>query len=150
MKAQQSTLALCDNLEVSPSGYYDWLRDQSAPGPRALEDRALTRDIDLIHAQSRQTYGSPRVVAALRAAGRRPGRNRIARLMKQKGLCGRQKGRYRVQTTDSTRPPIDPNRLAEAPEANQIWVADSPYILTDEGWLYLAGVLDLHSRQIVG
>ena len=115
MKAQQSTLALCDNLEVSPSGYYDWLRDQSAPGPRALEDRALTRDIDLIHAQSRQTYGSPRVVAALRAAGRRPGRNRIARLMKQKGLCGRQKGRYRVQTTDSTRPTHRPQSSGGGP-----------------------------------
>lgn len=115
MKAQQSTLALCDNLEVSPSGYYDWLRDQSAPGPRDLEDRALTRDIDLIHAQSRQTYGSPRVVAALRAAGRRPGRNRIARLMKQKGLCGRQKGRYRVQTTDSTRPTHRPQSSGGGP-----------------------------------
>ncbi len=130
------------------------VKDQSAPGPRALEDQALVRDIDLIHAQSRQTYGSPRVVAALRAAGRRHGRKRIARLMKQKGLCGRQKGRYRVQTTDSNHDhPIAPNRLAEAPEAtapNQIWVADITYIHNQEGWLYLAAVLDLYSRQIVG
>jgi transposase InsO family protein len=90
----------------------------------------------------------------LRKKGRRHGRHRIARLMKQKGLCGRQKGRHRVQTTDSNHDqPIAPNRLAEAPKAtapNQLWVADITYIETKEGWLYLAGVLDLYSRKIVG
>ena len=74
--------------------------------------------------------------------------------MRQKGICGRQKGRYRVQTTDSNHDrPVAPNRLAHAAPAsapNQIWVADITYIPTDEGWLYLAGVLDLHSRKIVG
>ena len=74
--------------------------------------------------------------------------------MKSRGICGRQKGRYRVQTTDSNHDhPIAPNHLAEAPQAtapNQIWVADITYIPTAEGWLYLAGVLDLHSRRIVG
>ena len=90
----------------------------------------------------------------LRKQGRRHGRNRVARLMKQEGLCGRQKGRYRVQTTDSNHDqPIAPNRLAEAPKAtapNQIWVADITYIQTQEGWLYLAAILDLYSRKIVG
>ena len=90
----------------------------------------------------------------LRKKGRRHGRNRIARLMKQEGLCGRQKGRYRVQTTDSNHDqPIAPNRLAEAPKAtapNQLWVADITYIETQEGWLYLAAILDLYSRKIVG
>jgi putative transposase len=74
--------------------------------------------------------------------------------MKEKGLCGRQKGRYRVQTTDSNHDqPIAPNRLAEAPKAtapNQLWVADITYIETKEGWLYLAAILDLYSRKIVG
>jgi transposase InsO family protein len=154
MKGAHSILALCANLEVSPSGYYHWLATRSAPGPRRLENQALALAVQTIHAESRQTYGSPRVVAVLRAQGLRHGRNRVARLMKDQGLCGRQKGRHRVQTTDSNHNhPIAPNRLAQAPVAttpNQIWVADITYIQTLEGWLYLAAVLDLYSRKIVG
>ena len=145
---------LCDNLQVSPSGFYDWDLRRSNPGTRAVEDEALAAAVVEIHAQSRQTYGAPRVVAALRSHGLRHGRNRVARIMKSKGLSGRQKGRYRVRTTDSNHDhPIAPNRLAEAPSPcapNQTWVADITYIPTGEGWLYLAGVLDLHSRKIVG
>ena len=154
MKDDHPILTLCLHLEVSPSGYYDWQKRRSCPGPRAAEDQALVQQIDQIHARSRQTYGSPRVVEELRKEGRRHGRNRIARLMKEEGLCGRQKGRYRVKTTDSNHDqPIAPNRLAEVPKAtapNQIWVADITYIETKEGWLYLAAVLDLYSRKIVG
>jgi len=119
-----------------------------------LENQALAEAIKTLHAQSRQTYGSPRIQAELLKAGRRHGRNRIARLMQAEGLCGRQRGRYRVLTTDSNHHhPIAPNRLAEAPEAtapNQIWVADITYIPTQQGWLYLAAILDLYSRKIVG
>ena len=154
MKNEYSILSLCQVLDVSTSGYYDWRQRQDCPGPRAVENQTLAQEIVLIHARSRQTYGSPRVMQELRKKGRRPGRHRIARLMKQKGLCGRQKGRHRVQTTDSNHDhPIAPNRLAEAPKAtapNQLWVADITYIETREGWLYLAGVLDLYSRKIVG
>ena len=154
MKLDHSILALCENLEVSPSGYYDWLKRRQAPGPRASENQALAEEIKEIHTRSRQTYGSPRIVEMLRQKGRRHGRNRIARLMQQEGLCGRQRRRYRVQTTDSNHDqPIAPNRLAEAATAtapNQIWVADITYIETGEGWLYLAAVLDLYSRRIVG
>lgn len=154
MKMDHSILTLCRHLEVSVSGYYDWQRRRLCPGPRAVEDQALAREIDQIHARSRQTYGSPRVEKELRKRGRRHGRNRVARLMKQKGLCGRQKGRYRVQTTDSHHDqPIAPNRLAQAAKAtapNQLWVADITYIETKEGWLYLAAILDLYSRKIVG
>ena len=154
MKTEYSILALCQNLEVSPSGYYDWQRRRRSPGPRARETQALVQAIEGIHTQSRQTYGSPRMVAELRRQGRRHGRNRVARLMQDRGLCGRQRGRYRVQTTDSHHDhPIAPNRLAEAPATtapNQIWVADITYIQTQEGWLYLAAILDLHSRRIVG
>jgi len=154
MKDSYSILALCANLRVSPSGVYDWQKRQNSPGPRAREDETLAQEIRQIHQRSRQTYGSPRIVDALRKNGKRHGRNRIGRLMNEKGLCGRQKGRYRVQTTDSNHDePIAPNRLATAPKPtgpNQIWVADITYIPTKEGWLYLAAILDLYSRKIVG
>src|SRR5882672_10469380 len=154
MKDEHPILTLCLHLEVSASGYYDWQRRRLCPGPRALEDQALAQAIDQIHTRSRQTYGAPRVEQALRKKGRCHGRNRVARLMKQKGLYGRQKGRYRVQTTDSNHDqPIAPNHLAQAPKAtapNQLWVADLTYIETKEGWLYLAAILDLYSRKIVG
>lgn len=145
---------LCEAMQVSPSGFYDWDHRRLNPGPRALEDQVLTSEIEEIHAASRQTYGTPRIVQSLLSRGLRHGRNRVARIMKSKGLQGRQKGRYRVRTTDSNHDhPIAPNRLSEAPATsapNQIWVADITYIPTREGWLFLAGVLDLHSRKIVG
>ena len=154
MKRDHRILTLCLHLEVSASGYYDWQQRRAAPSPRALGNALLSKDIQQIHEQSRQTYGSPRIVDALRKKGKRHGRNRIARLMNEEGLCGRQQGRYRVQTTDSNHDePIAPNRLAEAPAPsapNQIWVADITYIQTREGWLYLAAILDLYSRKIVG
>jgi transposase InsO family protein len=154
MKSDHAILLLCANLDVSPSGYYDWQRRRRTPGPRALQNQTLVSQIAGIHIQSRQTYGSPRIVEALRKQGARHGRNRIARLMREAGLCGRQKGRYRVQTTDSNHDqPIAPNLMAQAPAAaapNQIWVGDITYVETQEGWLYLAAVLDRYSRKIVG
>lgn len=154
MKNEHAVLRLCQELEVSASGYYDWQSRCSCPGPRALQDQALKQQIQSIHTGSRETYGSPRIVMELRKSGARHGRNRVARLMKQEGLCGRQKRRYRVQTTDSNHnEPVAPNRLAEAPKAsapNEIWVADITYVQTQEGWLYVAAILDLYSRKIVG
>jgi len=154
MKADHPVLALCLHLEVSPSGYYAWQKRRVCPGPRAVEDWALAQEIDQIHTRSRKTYGAPRVEQELRKKGRCHGRNRVARLMKEKGLCGRQKARYRVQRTDSNHDqPLAPNRLAQAPKAtapNQLWVADITYIETQQGWLYLAAILDLYSRKIVG
>jgi putative transposase len=154
MKNDHAILLLCQVLEVSPSGYYDWRKRRQEPGRRQKENQQLRQEIKTIHTRSRQTYGSPRILADLRKEGRKHGRNRVARLMKEQGLCGRQKGRYRVQTTDSNHDqPIAPNRLAQAspPTApNQIWVGDITYIRTPEGWLYLAAVLDLYSRKIVG
>jgi putative transposase len=154
MKNDYSIRALCEHLEVSPSGYYDWLNRRTAPGPRALANQTLVQQIRVIHSQSRQTYGSPRIVDELHKQGCHHGRNRVARLMQAAGLCGRQRRRYRVQTTDSNHDqPIAPNRLAQVPKAtapNQLWVADITYIETREGWLYLAAILDLYSRKIVG
>jgi transposase InsO family protein len=154
MKAEHSTRTLCAALAVSPSGYYDWQTRQRHPGPRRLADQALLQQLQQWHQQSRQTYGSPRLQVLLRRSGRRHGRNRIARLMRLAGLCGRQKRRYRVRTTDSRHDfPIAPHRLAQTPAPNtpnQIWVADVTYLPTTQGWLYLAAVLDLYSRKIVG
>jgi putative transposase len=154
MKDDHPIRILCLYLKVSPSGFYQWEQRQVQPCARALENQSLVREIDQIHARSRKTYGAPRIQKELRKKGRRHGRNRVARLMKEKGLCGRQKGRYRIQTTDSNHDqPIAPNHLAARPSAtapNQIWVADITYIETKEGWLYLAAILDLYSRKIVG
>ena len=154
MKPSHSILTLCHNLAVSPSGYYAWQQRRQPPGPRALTNQSLAGSIQTIHAQSRQTYGRPRVQQALRQQGHRQGRKRIARLMRAAGLCGRQQGRYRVRPTDSNHDhPIAPNRLATAPKAtapNQIWVMDITCVQTGEGWLYVAAILDLYSRKIVG
>ena len=154
MREEHSIPRLCATLNASASGYYDWCRRLTAPGPREIQNQALTEEIKAIHTQSRQTYGSPRVMMELRKKGARHGRNRIARIMQQEGLCGRQKGRYRLQTTDSNHDePIAPNRLAQAPKPtapNQIWVGDITYIKVGQSWLYLAAILDLYSRKIVG
>jgi len=154
MKNHHPIRALCAALEVSPSGYYDWVQRQIEPGPRAQANAKLVEQIQCIHLDSRKTYGSPRIQQVLLKLGCSHGRNRIARLMRQKGLCGRAKGRFKVRTTDSNHDqPIAPNRLAELPAPtapNKIWVADITYIDTEEGWLYLAGVMDFYSRRIVG
>jgi transposase InsO family protein len=154
LKDQHSIVALCQAFAVSSSGYYDWCRRQSQPGPRAQEDRQLRAEVMRIHRESRQTYGAPRITFCLRQTGRRHGRNRIARLMRQEGIYGRQKRRYRIRTTDSQHgEPIAPNRLAEQPAPqgpNQIWVADITYVATRQGWAYVAAVLDLYSRRVVG
>jgi len=154
MKTEHPIRTLCEALDVSASGYYAWQARRATPGPRAAEDQKLVGEIRTLHTASRQTYGSPRIQAALRQQGHRHGRNRLARLMREQGLCGRQQGRYRVRTTDSQHDqPIAPNRLAQAPAPtgpNQVWVADITYLPTGQGWLYLAAVLDLYSRKIVG
>lgn len=154
MKSQHAITALCQVLEVSLSGYYDWEKRKSCPAPRTVEEALLRVQIARIHQESRQTYGAPRVQMCLRTQGQRHGRNRIARLMREQSLCGRQKKRYRVRTTDSRQDqPIAPNPLAQMPSAsrpNQIWVADITYVATAAGWVYIAAILDLYSRRVVG
>jgi putative transposase len=145
---------LCQAFEVSSSGYYDWSHRQEHPGPRQELDQQLQEQIRRIHTESRKTYGSPRIQIKLRQAGQRHGRNRIGRLMRQAHLEGRQRKRYRVMTTDSRHDqPIAPNRLAQMPPArrpNQIWVADITYVRSAQGWVYVAAILDLYSRRVVG
>jgi transposase InsO family protein len=155
LKIEHSITLLCRAFAVSASGYYDWRKRPTHPGPRAQQNQQLKEQILRIHRESRQTYGAPRIQASLRALGQRHGRNRLGRLMREQQICGRQKRRYRVVTTDSKHDqPIAPNRLLELPAVsgpNQVWVADITYIQSGAGgWLYLAGILDLYSRRIVG
>jgi len=139
-------------LEVSRSGYYRWLKRTESQ--RAGSARKLSAQISEVFEQSHKRYGSPRVFHELRRQGVKTSENRVARLMKAAGLKARPKRAFRPRTTDSNHPnPIAPNRLkqVQAPTApNQIWVADITYIWTVEGWIYLAAVMDLFSRRIVG
>ena len=142
---------LCRMLGVSKSGYYAWR--QRPPSKRSREDAALTEKIREIHRRSRETYGSPRVHAELRALGTRCGRKRVARLMRKAGLRGCMRGRRKRTTRRSGRavPAKDLlQRSFAATEADKIWVADITYVATREGFLYLAFILDVHSRRIVG
>ena len=121
---------------------------------RSIQNRGLLDAIHVVHAESGGTYGAPRVHAVLRALGRRVGRHRVARLMRRAGLRGLAALPRRVRTTDSRHGyPIAPNRLGrhfEAAAPNQVWLGDLTYVRTGEGWLFLAAVLDLHTRKIVG
>lgn len=143
---------MCDALNVSRSGFYAW--ESREESPRKREDREILEGIKEIHEESRDTYGSPRVHAELQRRGRSHGRKRIARLMRQNGIFGKARSRRRVRTTDSNHTdPIAPNlvdRRFGAEAANQLWVADITYIPTGEGWLYLASIIDVFSRKVVG
>lgn len=143
---------LCRVLGLARSGYYAW-RAQPAPSAHAQRDTDLTTQIRTIVVASRQTYGSPRVHAELRAQGVRVARKRVARLMRQARLVARQRPR-RVRTTvaDPTAPvvPNHLNRQFQTPAPNRVWVADFTALPTREGWLYLAVVLDLYARRVVG
>jgi transposase InsO family protein len=143
---------MCRVLQVSASGYYAWrVRPDS---PRLVANRRLLGDIRRLEAAHRGRYGSPRMHAALRAEGRTVSRGRVARLMRHHGIRGLAGRRFRPCTTDSRHNlPIAPNLLKQAFTAtapNTVWLADITYIATGEGWLYLAAVLDLATRKIVG
>ncbi len=142
---------LCCVLGVSPSGYYAW-RERPVSA-RAQANRKLAAEIRAVHTGSRGIYGSPRVHADLRLRGYRVGRNRVARLMRLAHLYGRRKKKL-PRTTDSQHSyPVAPNRLNrefQAARPNEKWLADITYIPTAEGWLYLAVVMDLFSRKIIG
>lgn len=144
--------AMCLVLGVSSSGYYRWKRHPV--GRRALRRAELAAAIRSVHEQSRRVYGSPRVHRALLAAGRRVCCNTVARVMKALGIRARTHRRFRVRTTDSRHEyPIAPNLLERrftAQRQDQVWLTDLTYIPTDEGFLFLAGVMDLFSRRIVG
>lgn len=143
---------LCALLEVSRSGYYAWRARK--PSRRQLDNAQLLFHIKQIHRQSRQTYGSPRVTRQLRKQQRPCGRHRIARLMRQENIAGLRKPAFRPRTTNSNHDhPIAPNHLKTAgppTRPDQVWVTDITYVATVQGWIYLAVVMDLCSRKVVG
>jgi putative transposase len=152
MSAEFSIAELAEALRVSRSGYHAWQKRQADPGPRARSNQILLAHIRAIHQEHRQRYGSPRIWATLRRQGQRCGRHRVARLMKANGLRAKQKRPFRPRTTVAASK-VAPNVLALVPAPvapDQVWVADITYIWTAEGWLYLAALMDLHSRRIVG
>ena len=143
---------LCAVLGVSESGYYAWLKHE--PSQRALENVRLRETICALWRQFQGIYGAPRIHAELRDQGVKVGRHRVARLMRQAGIRGKAPSKRRPRTTQSDPThPVAPNLLDRqftANRPNAVWLTDITYIDTDEGYLYLAGVMDLYSRQIVG
>jgi putative transposase len=152
MKGEHSIESLCKLLSVSRSGYYRWL--QGRPTQRQREDAELARRVVRAHVQGRRAYGAPRIVQELRAEGIKISKRRCSRLMKAQGIRGRKKHRRRPRTTDSRhahRPAPNLMRGAAKPSgANQTWVTDITYLSTGEGWLYLAAIMDVWSRKLVG
>jgi putative transposase len=151
-KAKYPVRVLCRCLEVSRAGYYGWSGRE--PSPRAIEDQQLGVEVAAIFQEKRRRYGSPRVHGELRDRGRRVSRKRVARLMSVRGLQARSGRRKVPRTTDSRHGlPVAENRLARnfrTAAPNVVWVGDVTYLPTLEGWLYLAVLLDLFSRRVVG
>lgn len=150
-KASYPVATLCRMLGVSKSGYYAWR--SRPPSKRTRQDALLTERIREIHSRSRETYGYPRVHAELRSLGVRCGRRRVARLMRVARLRGCMRGKKRRTTRRDPRAARAPDLLRRdfvADRPNRVWLADITYIPTREGFLYLAFILDTHSRRIVG
>lgn len=150
-KANHDVNRMCRVLGVSRSGYYAWrARGEST---WAQEDRVLLDEIVQVHVDSRRLYGSPRVHAELRRRGKRHGRKRVARLMRACGLQARRRRRYR-RSRGVAHFPVAPNvlgrRFAGATSPGDVWVGDVTYVRTNEGWLYLAVVIDVCTRRVVG
>jgi putative transposase len=150
-KAQFPVALLCRCLEVSRPGFYAW--QGRPPSARAVADRRLAVDVAAAQAESRAIYGSPRVHRELRAQGRLVSRKRVARVMREQGLRGRQRRRF-VRTTDSRHAfPVATNVVNQAFDVaapNRLWAGDITYVPTRDGWLYLAVLLDLYSRRVIG
>jgi putative transposase len=156
MRSKWPVSIACEVLEVSASGYFSWqrLRESERPGPLGRHsDESLLVHMRVIHAEVKGEYGWPRMHKELLARGIRVGKDRVQRLMQRHGIKAKTKRKF-VVTTDSRHSlPVAPDLVQRRfnPDApNQIWTGDITYLATDEGWLYLAGVIDLHSRQLVG
>ena len=142
---------LCAGLRISRSAYYAWR--VRPPSRRAMENARLLREMRRIHREADRTYGSPRMRDELSELGLTAGKHRIARLMRQDGLYAKHNRKYKHTTKSGHKLPVSPNLVRqrfEMAELNQTWVSDITYLWTMEGWLYLAVILDLCSRRIVG
>lgn len=148
---QYTVAFMCRVLGVAPSGFYAWR--QCPTSKRARRDAALEPHVRAAFEASRKRYGSPRVHAELRAQGKRVGRKRVARLMRNAGLRARSRRRFRHTTLSKHREPLAPNVVArqfEVTAPNEVWVTDLTYLPTLTGFVYLAVVLDLYARRVVG
>jgi putative transposase len=150
-KATWPVDALCEVLDVSRSGFYAWKARPASP--RALEDAMLVVEIKAAHKAGRGAYGSPRVHRALRRQGRRVGKKRVERLMRLEGVTAKKRKKFCITTDSRHADPIAPNVLQrdfDVALPNVAWVTDVTYVPTRDGWLYLAAILDLCSRRVVG
>jgi len=150
-RKEHKVVRLCEVMEVSTSGFYDWLKRPESE--RSRENRRLTEKIRHYHQQSREIYGSPKIHKDLRADGETCGIHRVARLMQKADIQSKMARKF-VITTDSknTQEPAPDllQRQFVVEQSNQAWVSDTTFIATREGWLYLAVVLELFSRQVIG
>ena len=152
MAQQYSLKDLCQALRVPRSSYYAWRN--RVPGRREQENQLLEKTLEELFLAHRKLYGSPRLTVCLQRLGIGCSRNRVARHLRALNLKARQKRAFQPNTTDSRHPhPIAPNVLATTPPpqtVDRVWVSDITYVFTTQGWLYLAAVIDLYSRKIVG
>jgi transposase InsO family protein len=142
---------ICDALSISKSGYYKWRKKPYSK--RDESDKVLLEFITQIHFSSNQRFGSPRIVAKLREQGQNCNHKRVERLMKENNICSKAARKFKVTTNSNHDKNISPNLLRRdfnPPAANHVWCSDITYIRTLEGWLYLAIVIDLYSRKVVG
>ncbi len=151
---EYDTEMMCDVFDICRSAYYRWVDGGNISEEKAEEDAMIKMEIRKIHKNSRKTYGRPRMVAALKKKGHKCGKHRVRRLMQEEGLIGLQKKRFNPYTTDSDHGlSVAPNLLADygpITQPDEVWAADITYIKVCDSWVYLAAILDMYSRKIVG
>ena len=153
-KANYSVSALCRALQVSRSGFYDWVHRKEKPSRRETANRLISNLLRRLQKKHRGWYGSRRMIRGLAEEyGIQAGRNRVRRLMRESGTQPRRRRAFRKTTNSNHKWPVAPdplrrNFVVDAP--NKVWMGDSTYVKTQEGWLYLAVILDLFSRRVVG
>jgi putative transposase len=141
--------SMCEVLNVSRSGYYAW--ESRPPSTRQKDNEELLGHIRKVHTQSRRLYGSPRIAAELKKRGLRCGKNRVARIMKEHSIWAAVKKRRFRRTTDSRHPyALASNLLIERSQTEGVWASDMTFVPTSEGWLYVAAVMNVKSRKIIG
>jgi len=154
IEAHRSSLRvmkMCQAFKVSKSGYYDW-RDRPE-SKQSVANKILLSHIRIVHKRSRENYGSPRVTDELNETGIPCGENRVEKLMRENNIRAKRSKKFKATTNSKHNYPVADNllnRQFEVASPNSVWVSDITYIWTTEGWLYLAGVIDLHSRMVIG
>ncbi|MFC2084419.1 IS3 family transposase [Bacteroidota bacterium] len=146
-----STRVLCELMKVSKSSYYKYLRRK--PSRREESNKKILKEIKKIYQESKGRYGSPRITVAINRRGIKCDRKRIARIMKEEGILAKTRKKYKITTNSKHKLPVAENLVRQnfrADKPNKIWAGDITYVWTKEGWLYLAAILDLYSRKIIG